>query len=495
MNRRYTFDNLGAALLVMFVLCAQDNWADIMWGGVDAVGPGLSPIVGFNEGAMLFFVIFIIVGGFFVLNIFVGVFIDNYNASTAKITKEDSSLSSQSDRDAGVNAPPPPDAADSPTRPPGLRGVLFDATMNDRFDLFIAAMIVFNIVAMAFESHKMSQWQTDFGATLNLFFSLVFGAEAVAKMLALTPRGYLSDGWSRFDLLIVNISFLGVLIDSSGTSFPLNPTILRVLRVFRVFRILRAFRLFKAAKGLNAIVATLGASLPAIANLAGLLLLLFFVYGILGVNLFGDLCASDDADLRCRLLDLKVDNHASFRNVGVALLTLFRVATSDNWGDIMVATRVAPLPRPDGAIGLARSAIAAGAWDLARTYLPGCVTDDELAELGVQCRAMPCASTCGSGDAAVVYFLSFVALANFTLMNLVVAVLMQQLSEVERPAGVQMLSDNVDKTTFRRIVLRWLTSGKKKRLSKTREKKSARQGTPRVSISEGAADAHADAPP
>ena len=37
-NQKYNFDNLGKALMSLFVLASKDGWVDIMYHGLDAVG-------------------------------------------------------------------------------------------------------------------------------------------------------------------------------------------------------------------------------------------------------------------------------------------------------------------------------------------------------------------------------------------------------------------------------------------------------------------------
>ena len=59
-------------------------WLDFMYMGVDAVGAGLQPIRDYNLRACLYFIVFVIVGSFFVLNLFVGVAIDKFNDMQAE---------------------------------------------------------------------------------------------------------------------------------------------------------------------------------------------------------------------------------------------------------------------------------------------------------------------------------------------------------------------------------------------------------------------------
>lgn len=38
LNRKYNFDDLGQALMSLFVLSSKDGWVNIMYTGLDAVG-------------------------------------------------------------------------------------------------------------------------------------------------------------------------------------------------------------------------------------------------------------------------------------------------------------------------------------------------------------------------------------------------------------------------------------------------------------------------
>jgi predicted membrane metal-binding protein len=60
-----------------------------------------------------------------------------------------------------------------------------------------------------------------------------------------------------------------------------------------------------------------------------LFFLLFFIFAALGVELFGKLECTEERP--CSGLD----KHAHFKDFGIAFLTLFRIATGDNWNGIM----------------------------------------------------------------------------------------------------------------------------------------------------------------
>eukprot|EP00961_Rhodomonas_salina_P254111 3434304-Rhodomonas_salina.1 len=78
--------------------------------------------------------------------------------------------------------------------------------------------------------------------------------------------------------------------------------------------------------------------------------LIFFIFGVLGVTIFGQLCTEGDerepglSAVRCWFTeeDRLLPRQATFRHVGAALLTLFRVSTADAWGKILTITQLAP---------------------------------------------------------------------------------------------------------------------------------------------------------
>ena len=88
-NQKYNFDNLGGALMSLFVLSSKDGWVDIMYHGLDAVGIDQQPRQNYNEWRLLYFISFLLLVGFFVLNMFVGVVVENFHRCRAEQEKEE----------------------------------------------------------------------------------------------------------------------------------------------------------------------------------------------------------------------------------------------------------------------------------------------------------------------------------------------------------------------------------------------------------------------
>ncbi|XP_057322527.1 voltage-dependent T-type calcium channel subunit alpha-1G [Microplitis mediator] len=380
-NRKYNFDNLGKALMSLFVLSSRDGWVDIMYTGIDAVGIDQQPKENFSEWRILYFISFILVVGFFILNMFVGVVVENFHRCREEQEKEErlkralkKAQQIKKHRKKILTTAYYKNYSKS-------RLYLHSVVTSKYFDLAIAAVIGLNVVTMAMEFYMMPKELTYALKIFNYFFTAVFILESLMKILALGIPIYFEDKWNKLDEGIVILSVVGIILEEVQSKIiPINPTIIRVMRVLRIARVLK---LLKMAKGIRALLDTVMQALPQVGNLGLLFFLLFFIFAALGVELFGRLeCSSK---LPCQGLG----EHAHFNHFGMAFLTLFRVATGDNWNGIMK--------------------------DTLREHC-----DDSM-----DCVKNCCVSTI----IAPLFFVIFVLMAQFVLVNVVIAVLMKHLEE------------------------------------------------------------------
>ncbi|XP_076671262.1 ca[2+]-channel protein alpha[[1]] subunit T isoform X2 [Andrena cerasifolii] len=394
LNRKYNFDDLGKALMSLFVLSSRDGWVNIMYTGLDAVGVDQQPVENYSEWRLLYFIAFILLVGFFVLNMFVGVVVENFHRCREEQEKEErvrraAKRALQMEKKRRKMHEPP-----YYTNYSKSRLFVHNVVTSKYFDLAIAAVIGLNVVTMAMEFYMMPKALTYALKIFNYFFTAVFILESFMKLLALGLHLYLKDKWNQLDVGIVILSVVGIVLEEVESKIiPINPTIIRVMRVLRIARVLK---LLKMAKGIRALLDTVMQALPQVGNLGLLFFLLFFIFAALGVELFGRLECNDD--MPCQGLG----EHAHFSNFGMAFLTLFRVATGDNWNGIMKDTL-----RDD------------------------C---DEAADCVKNC--------CVSTIIAPIFFVIFVLMAQFVLVNVVVAVLMKHLEESHK-----QMEDELDMET------------------------------------------------
>ncbi|XP_055938809.1 voltage-dependent T-type calcium channel subunit alpha-1G-like isoform X1 [Argiope bruennichi] len=380
-NRKYNFDNLGKALMSLFVLSSKDGWVNIMYTGLDAVGVDQQPIENYNEWRLLYFISFLLLVAFFVLNMFVGVVVENFHRCREQQEREEKA------RRAAKRAKKMDKKRRKMREPPYYinyskpRLFIHNIITSKYFDLVIAAVIGLNVVTMAMEFYMMPKNLEYALKVFNYFFTAVFIIEACMKVVALGFLKYLKNRWNQLDIVIVGLSIAGIVLEKMESDLiPINPTI---IRVFRVLRIARVLKLLKMAKGIRALLDTVMQALPQVGNLGLLFFLLFFIFAALGVELFGRLECTED--LPCEGLG----EHAHFKDFGMAFLTLFRVATGDNWNGIMKDTL------RDNC-----------------DYSSDCIRN-----------------CCVSPLIAPLYFVVFVLMAQFVLVNVVVAVLMKHLEE------------------------------------------------------------------
>lgn len=77
---------MGIAYLALFQVATFEGWMEVMQDAVDARGVDLQPQREANIYAYIYFVIFIVCGSFFTLNLFIGVIIDNFNMLKKKVS-------------------------------------------------------------------------------------------------------------------------------------------------------------------------------------------------------------------------------------------------------------------------------------------------------------------------------------------------------------------------------------------------------------------------
>uniref|UniRef100_A0A3B5L3U7 Uncharacterized protein n=1 Tax=Xiphophorus couchianus TaxID=32473 RepID=A0A3B5L3U7_9TELE len=87
-NVKINYDNVGTGYLSLLQVATFKGWMDIMYAAVDSREVEEQPSYEINLYMYIYFVIFIIFGSFFTLNLFIGVIIDNFNQQKKKINQD-----------------------------------------------------------------------------------------------------------------------------------------------------------------------------------------------------------------------------------------------------------------------------------------------------------------------------------------------------------------------------------------------------------------------
>lgn len=152
------------------------------------------------------------------------------------------------------------------------------------------------------------------------------------------------------------------------------------------------FKLFRNLKSLQIIFNTFIQTLPSLVNIGGLMFLLIYIYSVIAVNIFAD-------------VKMKSPMHwmLNFQTVPTAFLTLIRVATGENWNDLL------------DAVGMGY------------TITNQCIenaTYNDYVDNGYQTVG------CGNFVVANIYFGSYILLIPMIFLNLFIAIILNGYFEV-----------------------------------------------------------------
>uniref|UniRef100_A0A3P8RRB8 Sodium channel protein n=1 Tax=Amphiprion percula TaxID=161767 RepID=A0A3P8RRB8_AMPPE len=319
---KVNFDNVGAGYLALLQVATFKGWMEIMYAAVDSRAVEEQPIKEVNLYMYLYFVIFIIFGSFFTLNLFIGVIIDNFNQQKRKIRGQDIFMTEEQKKyynamkKLGSKKPQKPIPRPLNT----LQGFFFDLVGKQAFDIIIMVLILFNMITMMVETDEQSPQMEYILNNINLAFIVVFTTECLIKIVALRCY-FFTVGWNIFDFVVVILSIVGIVLADIIEKYFVSPTLFRVIRLARIGRILR---LIRGAKGIRTLLFALMMSLPALFNIGLLLFLVMFIYAIFGM-----------ANFAYVKRQAGIDDMFNFETFGNSMICLFQITTSAGWDSLL----------------------------------------------------------------------------------------------------------------------------------------------------------------
>uniref|UniRef100_A0A8C3FWK3 Sodium channel protein n=1 Tax=Chrysemys picta bellii TaxID=8478 RepID=A0A8C3FWK3_CHRPI len=320
-NVKVNFDNVGLGYLSLLQVATFKGWMDIMYAAVDSREIEEQPLYETNLYMYIYFVIFIIFGAFFTLNLFIGVIIDNFNQQKKKIRKDIFMTEEQKKyynamKKLGSKKPQKP----IPRPHNKCQGLVFDFVTKQAFDIIIMVLICLNMVTMMVETDDQSPTKINVLYNINMIFIVIFTGECLLKMFALRYY-YFTIGWNIFDFVVVILSIGGIVLSDIIEKYFVSPTLFRVIRLARIGRVLR---LIRGAKGIRTLLFALMMSLPALFNIGLLLFLVMFIYSIFGMSNFAYVKKESG-----------IDDIFNFETFGNSIICLFQITTSAGWDGLL----------------------------------------------------------------------------------------------------------------------------------------------------------------
>uniref|UniRef100_A0A8U7NHR7 Sodium channel protein n=1 Tax=Corvus moneduloides TaxID=1196302 RepID=A0A8U7NHR7_CORMO len=396
-NVKVNFDNVGLGYLSLLQVATFKGWMDIMYAAVDSREIEDQPQYEINLYMYIYFVIFIIFGAFFTLNLFIGVIIDNFNQQKKKMSKDIFMTEEQKKyynamKKLGSKKPQKP----IPRPSNKFQGKVFDFVTKQVFDITIMILICLNMVTMMVETDDQSELKTSVLYKINLVFIVIFTGECVLKMFALRYY-YFTVGWNIFDFVVVILSILGIVLSDIIEKYFVSPTLFRVIRLARIGRVLR---LIRGAKGIRTLLFALMMSLPALFNIGLLLFLVMFIYSIFGMSNFAYVKKESG-----------IDDIFNFETFGNSMICLFQITTSAGWD------------------GLLNPILNSGP--------PDC--DPELENPGSSVKG-----DCGNPSIGIFFFCSYIIISFLIVVNMYIAIILENFNVATEESSEPLCEDDFE---------------------------------------------------
>ncbi|KFB45537.1 AGAP010295-PA-like protein [Anopheles sinensis] len=358
----------------------------LLYVSIDSHTENFGPIYNYRPLVATYYIIYIIVIAFFMVNIFVGFVIVTFqNEGEQEYKNCDLDKNQRNCIEFALKAKPVRRYIPNDDR---IQYQVWWFVTSQLFEYTIFILIMMNTITLSMKFYRQPQPYTEWLDVLNLVFTAVFALEFVFKLAAFRFQNYFGDAWNVFDFIIVLGSFIDIVYSevttSSGTK---GASTIISINFFRLFRVMRLIKLLARGEGIRTLLWTFIKSFQALPYVALLIVMLFFIYAVIGMQVFGRIALDDET---------AIHRNNNFQTFPQAILVLFRSATGEAWQDIMLDCSAREEVRCDEE------------------------SDEKNPTEG-----------CGS-NFAFPYFISFYVLCSFLIINLFVAVIMDNFDYLTR---------------------------------------------------------------
>ncbi|XP_044902538.1 voltage-dependent P/Q-type calcium channel subunit alpha-1A isoform X9 [Felis catus] len=383
----FHYDNVLWALLTLFTVSTGEGWPQVLKHSVDATFENQGPSPGYRMEMSIFYVVYFVVFPFFFVNIFVALIIITFQEQGDKMMEEYSlEKNERACIDFAISAKPL--TRHMPQNKQSFQYRMWQFVVSPPFEYTIMAMIALNTIVLMMKFYGASVAYENALRVFNIVFTSLFSLECLLKVMAFGILNYFRDAWNIFDFVTVLGSITDILVTEFGNNF-INLSFLRLFRAARLIKLLRQ------GYTIRILLWTFVQSFKALPYVCLLIAMLFFIYAIIGMQVFGNIgidVEDEDSDED----EFQITEHNNFRTFFQALMLLFRSATGEAWHNIMLSC------------------------------LSGKPCDKN--------SGIP-TPECGN-EFAYFYFVSFIFLCSFLMLNLFVAVIMDNFEYLTRDSSI-----------------------------------------------------------
>ncbi|CAB1336502.1 unnamed protein product, partial [Coregonus sp. 'balchen'] len=314
-NSEFNFDNVLQGMLALFTVSTFEGWPQLLYKAIDANAANHGPIYNYRVEISIFFIIYIIIIAFFMMNIFVGFVIITFREQGESEFKN-CELNKNQRQCVQYALKAKPIKIYIPRNPSQLK--FWKIIASSQFEYIMFVLILLNTLTLA--------------------------VQMIIKLLALRTHQYFIDAWNSFDALIVVGSVLDIMVSelsaieaaakAAAVAVPGAPPVAKKesgkvsITFFRLFRVLRLVKLLSKGEGIRTLLWTFVKSLQALPYVGLLIAMIFFIYAVIGMQTFGKIAIDDNSH---------INRNNNFQTFFMSVLLLFRCATGEQWQEIMLA--------------------------------------------------------------------------------------------------------------------------------------------------------------
>ncbi|XP_051003560.1 voltage-dependent R-type calcium channel subunit alpha-1E isoform X6 [Acomys russatus] len=386
-RHEFHYDNIIWALLTLFTVSTGEGWPQVLQHSVDVTEEDRGPSRSNRMEMSIFYVVYFVVFPFFFVNIFVALIIITFQEQGDKMMEECSlEKNERACIDFAISAKPL--TRYMPQNRHTFQYRVWHFVVSPSFEYTIMAMIALNTVVLMMKYYSAPCTYELALKYLNIAFTMVFSLECVLKVIAFGFLNYFRDTWNIFDFITVIGSITEIILTDSKlvNTSGFNMSFLKLFRAARLIKLLRQ------GYTIRILLWTFVQSFKALPYVCLLIAMLFFIYAIIGMQVFGNIKLDEESH---------INRHNNFRSFFGSLMLLFRSATGEAWQEIMLSCLGEKGCEPD-------------------TTAPSGQNESER---------------CGT-DLAYVYFVSFIFFCSFLMLNLFVAVIMDNFEYLTRDSSI-----------------------------------------------------------
>ncbi|KAI8579947.1 hypothetical protein K450DRAFT_239855 [Umbelopsis ramanniana AG] len=316
----YSFDTFGVALLHLVEITSGEGWVNALFSAMSIPSAiGQQPRFDWNYAAIwnsLFYVAFMFLGSIFILQLFIGVILENFKRRSG-ISSLTSAQRQYQDIQRRLASIKPFRLTVRPKTK--FRAMCYDMVI-DKYGTYsncMSGVVILNIGLFASEFYRQPSWLSTFQDDAYVVFIGIYTVDVIIKITALGFARWFGNKWNIYDAVVTFMALMTIIPRFIVTD---------VLPLFleKLVLIALAFRLAQRSPVLHELFLTVQLSIPSIINVSAVFALTLFCFAIIFNQFFALVRFGQYGTV-----------HANFRTLATSLQTLFRMTTGEDWNGLL----------------------------------------------------------------------------------------------------------------------------------------------------------------